>query len=90
VQEYASDGHATGAGGDFNPALDRLRHAVEEMGANRASTTAMAHLAEAIQGLVHHMRTEQQLIREWADGQGEQNKEIKSLLERLTRQPENN
>jgi hypothetical protein len=50
----------------------------------------MAHLAEAIQGLVHHMRTEQQLIREWADGQGEQNKEIKSLLERLTRQPENN
>jgi hypothetical protein len=36
------------------------------------------------------MRTEQQLIREWADGQGEQNKEIKSLLERLTRQPENN
>jgi hypothetical protein len=90
VQEYASDGHATGAGGDFSPAFDRLRTAVEEMGANRASTTAMAHLAEAIQGLVHHMRTEQQLIREWADGQGEQNKEIKSLLERLTRQPENN
>jgi len=90
VQEYASDGHATGAGGDFSPAFDRLRTAVEEMGANRASTTAMAHLAEAIQGLVHHMRTEQQLIREWADGQGEQNKEIKNLLEKLARQPENN
>lgn len=89
VQEYAGDGH-TGAGGDFNPALDRLRTAVEEMGSNRASTTAMANLAEAIQGLVHHMRTEQQLIREWADGQGEQNREIKSLLERLARQPENN
>jgi hypothetical protein len=90
VQEYAGDGHAVGAGGDFNPALDRLRTAVEEMGSNRASTTAMANLAEAIQGLVHHMRTEQQLIREWADGQGEQNREIKSLLERLARQPENN
>ncbi|CAN5357198.1 hypothetical protein BH10PSE11_BH10PSE11_23660 [soil metagenome] len=88
VQEYASDGNS--ANGDLNPALDRLRTAVEEMGSNRASTTAMANLAEAIQGLVHHMRTEQQLIREWADGQGEQNKEIKHLLERIARQPETN
>ena len=48
----------------------------------------MANLAEAIQGLVAHMRTEQQMIREWADGQGEQNREIKKLLERLARQPE--
>jgi hypothetical protein len=38
--------------------------------------------------LVAHMRTEQQMIREWADGQGEQNREIKKLLERLARQPE--
>lgn len=89
VQEYAGDGQTSG-GGDLNPALDRLRTAVEEMGSNRASTTAMANLAEAIQGLVHHMRTEQQLIREWADGQGEQNKEIKQLLERIARQPETN
>ena len=44
--------------------------------------------AEAIQGLVAHMRTEQQMIREWADGQGEQNREIKKLLERIARQPE--
>ena len=35
-----------------------------------------------------HMRTEQQMIREWADGQGEQNREIKRLLERIARQPE--
>lgn len=88
VQEYAGDGH--GVNGDLNPALDKLRAAVEDMGSNRASTTAMANLAEAIQGLVHHMRTEQQLIREWADGQGEQNKEIKALLERLARQPQTN
>jgi gamma-glutamyl:cysteine ligase YbdK (ATP-grasp superfamily) len=89
VQEYAGDGHV-GIGGDFSPAFDRLRTAVEEMGSNRASTTAMANLAEAIQGLVHHMRSEQQLIREWADGQGEQNREIKNLLEKLARQPEKN
>jgi hypothetical protein len=78
----------TGASGDLQAAVDRLRVALEEGGSNRGTTTAMANLAEAIQGLVTHMRTEQQMIREWADGQGEQNREIKRLLERLARQPE--
>ena len=77
---------------DFLPAgtlasLERLRAAVED-GGGRTTTTAMSNLAEAIQGLVAHMRTEQQMIREWADGQAEQNGEIKRLLERLARQHE--
>jgi hypothetical protein len=89
VREYGSDTPA----GDMQGAIDRLRSAVEEGGTGgggRATTTAMANLAEAIQGLVAHMRTEQQMIREWADGQGEQNREIKRLLERIARQPEKN
>jgi hypothetical protein len=61
---------------------------LEEGGSNRGATSAMANLAEAIQGLVTHMRTEQQMIREWADGQGEQNREIKRLLERIAKQPQ--
>jgi hypothetical protein len=77
-----------GPSGDLQVAVDRLRVAIEEGGSNRGTTTAMANLAEAIQGLVTHMRTEQQMIREWADGQGEQNREIKRLLERIARQPE--
>jgi hypothetical protein len=85
VREYGSEPAA--AGGDLQVSIDRLRAAVEE-GGTRSTTTAMANLAEAIQGLVAHMRTEQQMIREWADGQGEQNNEIKKLLERLARQPE--
>jgi hypothetical protein len=84
VREYGSDTPA----GDMQGAIDRLRTAVEEGGSNRSTTAAMANLAEAIQGLVAHMRTEQQMIREWADGQGEQNREIKRLLERIARQPE--
>jgi hypothetical protein len=90
VREY-SGGEAAVASipsGEIHGALERLRTAVEESGANRGTTTAMANLAEAIQGLVAHMRTEQQMIREWADGQGEQNREIRRLLERLARQPE--
>jgi hypothetical protein len=85
VRGYAP---ATEPSGDLQGAIDRLRTAMEEGGSNRATTTAMANLAEAIQGLVSHMRTEQQMIREWADGQGEQNREIKKLLERLARQKE--
>ena len=77
-----------GPSGDLSAALDRLRASVEEGGGSRNNTAAMANLAEAIQGLVAHMRTEQQMIREWADGQGEQNREIKRLLERIARQPE--
>ena len=77
-----------GGGGDLQRSIDRLRTAVEEGAGTRSTTAAMANLAEAIQGLVAHMRTEQQMIREWADGQGEQNREIKKLLERLARQPE--
>jgi hypothetical protein len=81
-------GDESGPSGDLPAALDKLRTAVEEGGSSRTTTTAMSNLAEAIQGLVAHMRTEQQMIREWADGQGEQNREIKRLLERIARQPE--
>ena len=89
VREYSGDGApVAGGGGDLQRSIDRLRTAVEEGAGTRSTTAAMANLAEAIQGLVAHMRTEQQMIREWADGQGEQNKEIKRLLERLARQPE--
>ncbi len=85
VRGYSGE---TGAGGELQAAVERLRLTMEEGGAGRATTAAMANLAEAIQGLVTHMRTEQQMIREWADGQGEQNREIKRLLEKIARQPE--
>jgi hypothetical protein len=87
VREYGGD--AAGTGGDLSLAIERLRASLEE-GSGRGATASMANLAEAIQGLVGHMRTEQQMIREWADGQSEQNREIKRLLERLVRQPEKN
>jgi hypothetical protein len=88
VREYA--GESAGVSGELQHALERLRSTMEEGGGNRGTTAAMANLAEAIQGLVAHMRNEQQMIREWADGQGEQNREIKKLLERISRQPEKN
>ena len=44
------------------------------------------NLAEAIQGLVHHMRQEQQMIRDWAEAQAEQNTEIRKVLDVLSRE----
>jgi chemotaxis protein MotB len=63
--------------------LDKLKEAVAETGSNRAATAAMANLAEAIHGLVSHMRTEQQMIRDWADSQAAQGREVQRLLERI-------
>jgi hypothetical protein len=76
------------AGGEMRSAIDRLREAITSSGAgsSKAATSAMANLAEAIQGLVHHMRTEQQMIRDWVDSQAEQHREIRRLLELMTRE----
>ena len=76
--------------GDLRAAIDRLREAITNGGSNRATTTAMANLAEAIQGLVHHMRSEQQMIRDWVDSQAQQHREVRRLLELLVRENVNN
>ena len=77
---------ATQGGGEVRSAIDKLRDAVADAGSGKAATAAMANLAEAIQGLVHHMRTEQQMIRDWVDSQAEQNRDIRRLLETLVRE----
>jgi hypothetical protein len=83
----AEAGAAAGAApGDMLVTIDRLKEVMAEGGSNRAATTAMANLAEAIQGLVHHMRTEQQMIRDWVDSQAEQHREVRRLLEILVRE----
>src|SRR3974390_873054 len=76
---------AAGVTGEVRSAIERLRDAVDQAGAGKTASAAMANLAEAIQGLVHHMRTEQQMIRDWVDAQAEQQREIKKLLEVMVR-----
>jgi hypothetical protein len=77
---------AAAPSGDLRLAIERLREAIVDGGSNRAATSAMANLAEAIQGLVHHMRTEQQMIRDWVDAQAQQHREVRRLLEILVRE----
>jgi len=68
---------------DFMAAIERLKEALADGGSSKASTTAMASLAEAIHGLVNHMRTEQQMIRDWADAQAIQQREVQRLLAQI-------
>jgi len=50
---------------------------------NQRDAKAIATLAEGIQALVGHMRTEQQQIRDWVDAQAMQQEDIGKLLRRL-------
>jgi hypothetical protein len=75
------------AAGEMRAVIERLRDVVADQGPSKGATSAMANLAEAIQGLVVHMRGEQQLIREWVDAQAVQHREIRRLLEILAHAP---
>jgi len=86
VHDLANEPVAAAGGGEVRSAIERLREAVADTGSSKAATAAMANLAEAIQGLVHHMRTEQQMIRDWVDSQAEQHHDIRRLLELLVRE----
>jgi hypothetical protein len=88
VYDHSGDPAAAplGPSPDMRGAIDQLRGAIEQSGSSKASSAAMANLAEAIQGLVHHMRSEQQMIRDWVDGQADQQREIKRLLEIMVRE----
>jgi hypothetical protein len=54
----------------------------------RAATAAMANLAEGVHGLVKHMRSEQQMIRDWVEAQAEQQREMRRVLDRLAAERE--
>ncbi|WP_117191833.1 MotA/TolQ/ExbB proton channel family protein [Rhizobium terrae] len=51
---------------------------------NERSLSAMANLAEGIQGLVKNMRNEQQMLRDWIEAQQEESKAMRRTLDRLS------
>lgn len=84
VTDVNSDFAQVAAGGpDMTEAMERIASQVKEGGGGARTTAAMASLAEGIQGLVKHMRSEQQLIRDWVESQSRSQEDIKELLEQL-------
>ncbi|MCJ2084124.1 MotA/TolQ/ExbB proton channel family protein [Methylobacterium sp. J-090] len=71
---------------ELQEAVDRLTAVVAEGANGRVATQAMTNLAEGIQGLVQHMRAEQQMIRDWVEAQAKREGELKQVLDRLGRE----
>ncbi|CAA2100000.1 hypothetical protein MBUL_00451 [Methylobacterium bullatum] len=71
---------------ELTEAVDRLSAIVSEGANGRVATQAMTNLAEGIQGLVQHMRAEQQMIRDWVEAQATRERELKQVLDRLGRE----
>jgi hypothetical protein len=84
---FASEGGELPAiQGVFN-ALTELKQLVGADNSSRATTQAMANLAEGIQALVKHMRSEQQMIRDWVEAQALRERKVERLLDRLASEP---
>ncbi|HEV2570733.1 flagellar motor protein MotA [Methylocella sp. CPCC 101449] len=88
LEDFLSTGAGDVALAGLPPDLAAALAKIGDPAGSRAATAAMANLAEGIQGLVKHMRGEQQMIRDWVEAQAEQQREVKKLLERLTSEPE--
>ncbi|WP_027170839.1 MotA/TolQ/ExbB proton channel family protein [Methylobacterium sp. 10] len=71
---------------ELTEAVDRLSTIISEGANGRVATQAMTNLAEGIQGLVQHMRAEQQMIRDWVEAQATRERELKQVLDRLGRE----
>jgi hypothetical protein len=90
VRDLGADGDpragTAAPSGEMRAAIERLKEAIGDPGSGKTVTAAMANLADAIHGLVNHMRTEQQMIRDWVTAETEQQREVKRLLQRLARE----
>ena len=83
--DFQSAAVAAAGGQDVKQAMERIASQVKESGGSARTTAAMASLAEGIQALVKHMRSEQKLIRDWIETQSKSQNDVKRLLEQLNR-----
>jgi hypothetical protein len=79
---------------DLRVAIERLSRAIQEggghpqridPGSTQRANAAMADLAGGIRDLVQHVRSEQQVVRNWVEAQSEQQRELQQLLETISR-----
>jgi MotA/TolQ/ExbB proton channel family len=69
---------------DIRLLSERLRSLQENGGgSNPRVATAMANLADGISGLVKNMRSEQQIMRDWVEAQSDEQKAMRSTLEKI-------
>ncbi|THF54623.1 MotA/TolQ/ExbB proton channel family protein [Ollibium composti] len=62
---------------------ERLRSMQENGSSNPRVASAMANLADGISGLVKNMRSEQQIMRDWVEAQSDEQKAMRTTLEKI-------
>ncbi|MEW6437233.1 MAG: flagellar motor protein MotA [Pseudomonadota bacterium] len=72
---------------DLHSAIEKIAATADQTHA-RATSIAMANLADGVQSLVQHMRAEQQMIRDWVEAQAAQNNEVKEVLKQIASETE--
>ena len=83
VDDDVLEGRSGGTTEEIRHLGERLQMLSQDGGMNQRTTTAMANLAEGIQGLVKNMRSEQQMLRDWIEAQQEEARALRSTLDRL-------
>ncbi len=77
------------SGNEMQAMFDRLGNTMQSTNSSQNAIRAMAELARGIDGLVKHIRTEQDDLRRHIDEQGETNRKLRALIEAMLRESEN-
>ncbi|RWQ66055.1 MotA/TolQ/ExbB proton channel family protein [Mesorhizobium sp.] len=79
-----ADSAKTESSDEIRVLSEKLRNMQENGGgANPRVATAMANLADGISGLVKNMRSEQQIMRDWVEAQSDEQKAMRTTLEKI-------
>ncbi|MCW5722071.1 MAG: flagellar motor protein MotA [Devosia sp.] len=74
---------ANAGGPDMQAMIDSIGATMQSQNSSQNAIRAMAELARGIDGLVKHIRTEQDDLRQYINEQGETNKKLRELIEAM-------
>jgi hypothetical protein len=80
---------ANAGGPDMQAMIDRIGATMQNQNSSQNAIRAMAELARGIDGLVKHIRTEQEDLRAYITEQSETNRKLRSLIEAMLNEDNN-
>ncbi|ODT70431.1 MAG: flagellar motor protein MotA [Pelagibacterium sp. SCN 63-23] len=80
---------ASAGGPEMQAMFDKLGDSMQNQNSSQNAIRAMAELARGIDGLVKHIRTEQDDLRKYINEQGETNKKLRDLIEAMLNEDDN-
>ncbi|CAN7313583.1 flagellar motor protein MotA [Devosia sp. LjRoot3] len=80
---------ANAGGPDMQAMIDSIGASMQSQNSSQNAIRAMAELARGIDGLVKHIRTEQEDLRAYITEQGETNRKLRDLIEAMLNETDN-